>query len=281
MMNKGILIGIAMFLLVLVPAFACIENQDCPVVIKDVIIKPCIDNARENASMSMWVNVTACGLVSSYDNWILNSNCGDDASCRILYMKNWCDNVSIQAIIYYGDSNEQATGWTDYEVPLYPTFYFDSSYFSLNKTGDYTIKIYARSMNSSELMATQLLDMSVNSDGKYEWECEYNSANESIADVRVPNNLYQIFNGFGNSWTSNIMYLLFMIGMGGFIFYAVGKTRGGDEEFMIASILVVELFLMILGVWIKALSPMLLVIAGIGLSLWLGPKIANAIRGGK
>jgi hypothetical protein len=218
--------------------------------------------------------------------------CGTDISCLRIRSKEICDNVSMRVQLYYGDSNEQDTGWTDYQVPA-DDFFWDSDTFQLNKTGTYTMKVRLTStgvgttwINPADnsrypvIEYVALVNFTVSEDGSEYGECKTTSLVNPVVSYDVEG-IKKAFEGFGNTWTSNILYMLVMLILGGALVLTLGSGRSLDksDSWVWGVLFFVEGLLMLIGVWIGALSVIWLILLGLLIVIPIAAKLSAIFRG--
>lgn len=302
-MNKSVLIGLVMLLLVSTLAIAtCPADHTCTPKILKYTVNPCIYNMELNTEVDVSIYAWACSGITDFNNWVGNNGCGSNINCRKMHYKQYCDNTSARVTLYYGDTNEQDTGWSDFEIPVATPdyyvdtpFYWDSSNFHLNKSGTYTMKLWLKSTNDSEVTNTFLVNYTViPTNGSLYGECQTNgTSNIPTSSISQTDNPYaNAFNGFGNTWTSNLIYMLFMCVIGGALLFTLGTGRasgykvnlefieevGRSSGWVFGLLFVVEGLLALLGVWIEALSPIWLIVLAFGIIIPITLKVSGWIN---
>lgn len=269
-----------------------------------LVTSACADADKSGYSLYLWSAVNPntgkwtwwnfVDVLESTQNSKLKSihnKCGTNIACIREQMNAICDNVSARVQIYYGDSNEQDTGWTDYQSPV-DSFYWDTDNFNINKTGTYSMKVWITSTGvgqywyypgeETQITAqyTKVVNFTVVSvDGDNYGNCTTNSL-ENLTDQELGvAGIKSIFDGFGNTWTSNIIYLILMVGVAAGLLFTLSKGSRYGSGWLYGIIFFVEGLLSLIGVWIDALSPIFLVIIGLAVIIPLTFKIASWMRG--
>jgi len=298
----------------------------CSPTVSALIINPCMNNMQLDTDLDIRLWTTACADgVSGYTmqiytfwsperglglQWVpepiidlrssiqgqIVQECGDNELCLRTGYKQICDNVSARIQLYYGDTNEQDTGWTEYRVPT-DEFFWDSDNFKVNKTGTYQMKVWITSTGVGETwyygdqettteMYTKIVNFTVvSTDGDEYGTC----VTTDFADLEKINygieGIRDVFDGFGNTWVSNTLYLLFMIGIAFAMLMTLGRGRSFDYKqgagWLYGIIFFVEGLLTLIGTWIGALSPVWLVLFGIVVIIPISMKIVEMIKGGR
>jgi hypothetical protein len=272
--KKYLWILIPLSLLLLMPSVLSACPTSCPIVVTNIATNPCLSqDLNLSTAMVLTSNATACasGTVVGTPT----SSCGID--CINAYHLSKCDNVSIRAVLYFGETFAQDTGWSSFTLPYQPSNSAFFDYLIPNTSGSYTLKVYAKSMNTSEGFATKTLNFTVvNSGGVVYGDCKYsNSFQDSSIPFTENNAIKKFFEGFGNTWTSNFIYILFMLIIGGLLWFKMSSLRGSDQGWLVASILVVECILAFIGAYIGAISWVFLILTAIGIVIYFTLKFTG------
>jgi len=327
------------------------KTSSCSPYVDTFVINPCIENMKLDTEMDIILFGMACidaesnGPIFGWNVkipdkvWVIGGvnvhlqvepdwfgwntpytkkvydECGGadgDMSCIRYGMDKICDDIYGRIILYYGDSNEQDTGWSGAYNPV-DSIYWDSDNFNLNKSGTYQMKIMLTSNRVGQkfywndqttcpevdgvatcevqnMMFTKILNFTVADEGvnaSQYGECFTTDFNQFPIEYGSQG-IRDAFEGFGNTWTSNILYMLFMAIIAGALLFTIGSGTGRSfgsiskesHGWLFGIIFFVEGLLAIIGVWIEALSALWLVLFGLVIIIPGAMKIYNMITGG-
>jgi hypothetical protein len=302
-----LLIGILLFSVV-VSAESWSNPYDTTITERSNIIgywetNPCLYSIQNNTNLNIKVYPINCAFV--HYHYIFQNR---------YYLR--CDNTEIKIIVAYGSAQVQETNWTVVGKPkictisapvecnpeinavytpipqqapwsvfsaTYPGEAYNFEYwesgtnetfngfvnrtFNLNKTGDYSIKIYVRDHDNATVMpwATTLINYTVVAvNGNVPGDCTASSKLVSPGSTKNP-----ITDIFGD-WQEMIWYLL-MVLVGGVILYV-----GNEMGIGIGVLVMVELLMVIVGAYLHIISPIIMLLVGVGIAAIIAIKVRQA-----
>jgi hypothetical protein len=210
-------------------------------------INPCTGNATtkiaNGSPMSISITAYACNLET--DPW------------------SHCDKVAAKATIYFADSNIQVkeTYWTTW-YSSHTEFVFDTSNWKINKTGNYTMRLYVKSNDTTfptnytdinfQVINKTYYDLpSVNWSNRYVWYGDCISTGEVGGGVTISANnsltqtLEDIENEYG--WTATLIWILVMIAVAIVMWFFTAEF-GSSAGF--GAVIIVELCLLVVGMYL-------------------------------
>jgi len=133
---------------------------------------------------------------------------------------------------------------------------------------------------------TRLVNFTVVADGDEYGSCVTDDWADTGEIQYNTEGLQDVFDGFGNTWTSNIIFVILMVIVAGALLFSIGTGRSfgsiskESHGWLFGIIFFVEGLLTILGVWIGALSPLWLAVFGLVIVVPAGIKIYQYMTGG-
>lgn len=273
-------------------AMACYPGATCQPNIDTFTINPCIeDSINSTTNYKIQINSSACPL--PYDDYcaylwqqlcsgtfgFYTNACNSPTFCNdIIISDDACDNVSTRITMYYNTANQSVSAWQTGGSLDTKTFTgtFDG------RTGDFTIFIET-STPTVTLYDVQTINFTLSDDSTATnfGDC---SGGVPVVDVEQRGN-YSIpatFNGFDGGWTGGVLWLIFMVFIGGAIMFISGSaTRGGTDTFGIALGITafVELILVFIGVYFSLISWLWIVFFIIIFGVFVWTKIRSIFGG--
>lgn len=277
-MKKLILILLMLCMLPMMYAISCAPGcaschylaSNCPTCertdeIWNWSINPCINHGEINFSSPIEITITPHSYYTS------ESGLGLDYA--------YCQNTSVRAILYYGDSNQQDSGWSTWNYQG-NVIKLDETYWDLNKSGDYSLKLFARFNVSGSTWETVLINFTLapnTSIGNvYFGDCKTNSYASSPS---TPDDALNISFGGFPTWSKSLLWSLFMFVVAFIIWFTMGESREGNNIRTATTVLIV-LLLGIIGAATRLIDWTYLAVFFVGVAVYFGIKLRSILTGG-